>query len=337
MKDNIRSILRAANTIVVIQADNPDADSLGSALALEELLETHGKKVVMYCAVDTPTYIRYLEGWDRVTSELPRHFDASIIVDTRTLTLLERLQTSGDMARLAKLPCIVLDHHASVDHTIDFTKTQLIDSSVSSTGELVYNLAKEFEWSLSSHAATYIMAAILGDTQGLSNELASANTYRAMAELVDAGADRPLLEESRKQLSKMPVSIYKYKSKLIAKTEFFADDTIALVHVTQDEINKHSPLYNPPAIVQFDMLQVTNVAVAVVIKTYDDGRITASVRANPGSPVAAELAKQFAGGGHAYAAGFKVTDGRNYETIKNACIGTLIELLKANENSYETI
>lgn len=328
MKDSIRTIVRAANTIVVIQADNPDADSLGSALALEELLETHGKKVIMYCAVDIPSYIRFLDGWDRVTPELPHHFDASIIVDTSTLTLLEKLQTSGAMARIAKLPCIVLDHHASVDNSIDFTDAQLIDSTVSSTGELIYNLAKELDWSLSSHAATYIMAAILGDTQGLSNELATANTYRVMAELVDAGADRPQLEEARKRLSKMPVPIYKYKSALIAKTEFFADDTIALVRVTQDEINKFSPLYNPPAIVQFDMLQVSNVAVAVVIKTYDDGRITAAIRANSGSPVAAKLAETFQGGGHAYAAGFKVTDGRSYDEVKNACVNTLIELLQ---------
>jgi bifunctional oligoribonuclease and PAP phosphatase NrnA len=337
MKDTIRAILRAANTIVVIQADNPDADSLGSALALEELLETHGKKVIMYCAVDMPTYIRYLDGWDRVTSELPRHFDASIIVDTSTLTLLEKLQTSGDIIRITKLPCIVLDHHATVDSSIDFTDNKLIDSTVSSTGELVFSLSKEFNWALSGHAATYIMAAILGDTQGLSNELASANTYRAMAELVEAGANRPQLEESRKLLSKMPVSIYKYKSELIAKTEFFAENTIALVHVTQNEINEHSPSYNPPAIVQFDMLQVLNVAVAVVIKTYDDGRITASVRANAGFPVAATLAKNFNGGGHDYAAGFKVTDGRSYETIKNACVSNLIQLLKSNEKQNEAL
>lgn len=337
MKDTIRSIIKAANTIVVIQADNPDADSLGSALALEELLETHGKKVIMYCAVDMPTYIRYLDGWDRVTSELPRHFDATIIVDTSTLTLLEKLQSSGELARVAKLPCVILDHHASVDHTIDFTDAQLVDSSVSSTGELVYDLAKELSWTVSSHAATHIMAAILGDTQGLSNELATSTTYHVMAELIEAGANRPELEEARKQLSKMPVSIYQYKGDLIAKTEFFADNSIALVHVTQNEINEHSPLYNPPAIIQFDMLQVTNVAVAVVIKTYDDGRVTASVRANPGAPVAAKLAERFEGGGHAYAAGFKVTDGRSYEEIKNACISGLIELLQNNEHKHEII
>lgn len=333
MKDSIRSILETANTIVVIQADNPDADSLGSALALEELLETHGKKVIMYCAVDMPGYIRFLEGWDRVTSEIPHHFDASIIVDTSTLTLLEKLQASGDMARIAKMPCIVLDHHASVDHTIDFAEAQLVDSTVSSTGELVYTLAQEFKWTLSSHAATYIMAAILGDTQGLNNELATANTYRVMAELVEAGANRPELEEARKALSKMPVPIYRYKSALIAKTEFFADNTIALVRVTQDEINEFSPLYNPPAIVQFDMLQVANVAVAVVIKTYDDGRITAAIRANTGSPVAADLATVFDGGGHDYAAGFKVTDGRSYEEIKNTCVKSLIELLEKQRNT----
>ncbi len=87
--EQIKQIVDAAQTIVVVQADNPDADSLGSALALEHILGDMGKEPYLYCGVDVPTYLRYLSGWDRVGRELPAKFDASIIVDASTMSLSE--------------------------------------------------------------------------------------------------------------------------------------------------------------------------------------------------------------------------------------------------------
>ena len=52
------------------------------------------------------------------------------------------------------------------------------------------------------------MSSILGDTQGLSNDLASAQTYRIMADMVEAGVNRPKLEELRREYGKMPPEIY---------------------------------------------------------------------------------------------------------------------------------
>ena len=103
---------------------------------------------------------------------------------------------------------------------------------------------------------------------------------------------------------------------------------IATVIVPQDEISKFSPLYNPGPLIQGDMLQTTDVRVAIVFKTYDDGRVTAAIRCNPGSGVAASLAETFNGGGHAFASGFKVTDGRTVDTLKSECIDKTEDLLR---------
>jgi nanoRNase/pAp phosphatase (c-di-AMP/oligoRNAs hydrolase) len=61
MQEQIQQLVGDAQKIVVVQADNPDADSLGSALALEHILGDLGKDVYLYCGVDIPTYLRYLE------------------------------------------------------------------------------------------------------------------------------------------------------------------------------------------------------------------------------------------------------------------------------------
>lgn len=326
--DQIKSIVDEAHKIVIVQADNPDADSLGSALALEHILGDLGKEPVMYCAVDMPTYLRYMSGWDRVQNDLPKEFDASIIVDASTMTLFERLEQSGQKGWLAAKPCAVIDHHETVDNPISFAKVVVNDYGRASAGELIYLISKQLGWPLSVPAQEYITSSILGDTQGLTNQLASAETYRILAEFIDNGVDRSQLEELRREYGKMPVEIFKYKAELIKRAEFTKDNRVALVAIPQAEINKYSPLYNPAPLIQNDMLQVTDVQMAIVLKSYDDGRVTAAIRSNGAAPVAATLAEHFGGGGHKHASGFKVTDGRNVDQIKTECLEEAAKLLE---------
>jgi phosphoesterase RecJ-like protein len=325
--DQIRQHVQGAHRILIIQADNPDADSLGSALALEQILGEMGKDTFMYCSVDMPQYLRYMTGWDRVNKDLPTNFDLSIIVDASTMTLLDKFQDSASKGLLGSKPCLILDHHEITDHPISFATFTINDGARASTGELIFILAKDLSWSLDVTSGEYIMSSILGDTQGLSNELTKAETYRVMADLVELGVNRPKLEDLRREYGKMPETIFRYKAELIRRTEVYADGRIAIVTVPQQEINEYSPLFNPAPLIQNDMLQTTGVQLAVVIKYYDSGRVTAAIRANSGYKVAGKLAEHFGGGGHLYASGFKVEDGRPYNEIKSECINKATELL----------
>ena len=331
MEETLKELVATAQRIVIVQADNPDADSLGSALALEHIIGDQGKNVALYCGVDIPSYLRYLPGWDRVLSELPSNFDLSIIVDASTYTLLEKLQESGQLAWIKSKPSVILDHHATVENPLDFAAVNIVDPTVASTGELIYSLALKLGWKINTEASEHIMTSILGDTQGLMNELTKASTYRVMADLTDLGANRPRLEELRREQSKMPETIFKYKGRLLERTEFVAEGAIAYVTVPQAEINEFSALYNPGPLVQFDMLQVIGVRLAIVFKTYDDGKITAALRANTGSPIAGKLAVHMGGGGHDLASGFKVEGGKAFADVKTECLNYATDLLQKLE------
>ncbi len=326
-ENEIRDLVKSAEKIVVLQADNPDADSLGSALALEAILSEQNKEVSLYCAVDMPDYLKYLEGWSRVRKDLPAHFDLSIIVDASTMDLFERLSGGQEKSWLATKPCIVLDHHAETANDITFASLVLNRHEASSTCEVVYELCKQIAWEIPSDAQPYLLTGILGDTQGLSNQLARARTYHIVGELIEGGVDRPALEEQRRAASKMPEKIFKYKAKLIERTELHASGRLAIVSVPQTEINTFSPLYNPGPLIQPDMLQVEGVVIGIVCKVYDDGRVTGMIRCNPAAGIASELAVGLGGGGHPFAAGFKVQDGRSYEEVKAECIAKTSELL----------
>jgi phosphoesterase RecJ-like protein len=327
-QDDIDSIVKQASSVVVIQADNPDGDSLASALALEEILGDLGKTVHLYCGVDIPDYLKHLKGWDRVNKDIPSQFDASIIVDTSAIILLEKLEQSKYRSWVASKPVIVLDHHTDVKCDIPYATAVINDHEAVATGEVIYKLANSLGWPLNLQAKSHIASSILADSLGLTSEGTTAQTYRIMAELIDSGVDRPALEEARRAMTKMAEPIFRYKAKLIERTELLADGQIAFASVPPHELAEYSPLYNPAPLIQTDMLQIEGVLVAIVFKLYKDGKVTGSIRSNSGGNIAAELATHFGGGGHPYAAGFKITDGRPAGQIKAECLELVEKLLK---------
>lgn len=320
----IKNIVENSNRILVVQADNPDADSLASSLALESILGNLGKEPIMYCGIDMPQYLKYLSGWERVINDIPSNIDSTIIVDTSSKTLLDYLEKSDARSWVASKPVIVLDHHANVNCDIDYANVVINDSNKVSTGELIYDLSKQLSWEMPLDSLEFIMTSILADSLGLTSDNTTYNTYIVMSELVRLGVDRPKLEEKRREYTKMAQSIFRYKGKLIERTEII-DDKLALVIIPQEEINQYSPLYNPAPLIQGDLLQIEEVTISIVLKHYDSKRTTAAIRCNQSAPIAAKLAESFGGGGHKFAAGFKV-ENSDIQEIKEQVIEKFREL-----------
>ncbi len=321
----IQEILTSAQNIVILQADNPDGDSMGSALALEQMLGDLGKQPYLYCGVEVPTYLRYLKGWDRINKELPAQFDASIIVDTSADSLFEALAASGEKNRLGTKPCIVLDHHA-VEVTIPFA-TVVCNKEAVATGEVIYELAQQLDWPLNHEAKEMIATAIMADSLGLVTEATSARSIHIIAELVESGVSLADLEHARRDLMRKSPQLVKYKGELLQRVEYFADNRVATITIPWAEIEKYSPEYNPSMLVIDDMRMTTETQIAIAFKVYRDGKVTAKIRCNQGSPIANDLAQHFGGGGHKYASGFKIQDGRPFNEVKSECITKATELL----------
>ncbi len=321
----IASAIAGAQTILVLQADNPDGDSIGSALALEHILGDMGKEVILYCGVDVPAYLRYLSGWDRITNELPRQFDLSITVDVGSDSLFEQLAKSGRMQDLHAKPAIVLDHH-DVEKPLSFATVTCNHPAVA-TGELIYELARALDWPLNLEAKHLLATAILADSLGLTTSATTARSIHIIAELVEGGVSIPTLEAGRRSTMLKQPELVHYKGELLQRVEYTADDRIATITIPWHEIERYSPLYNPSMLVIEDMRMTINTAVAIAFKQYNGSRITAKIRCNPGFPIAKALAEHFGGGGHAYASGFKVQDGRPFNEVKSECIRYATELL----------
>lgn len=334
----IKELVDHAQRIVVIQADNPDGDSLGSALALEHILSDLGKQVYLYCGVDIPSYLTYLQGWDRVFKDLPSQFDLSIIVDTSAESLLEHLNAAGQRGWLAAKPCIVLDHH-DVQATIPYAAVTCNKPAVA-TGEVIYELAQQLQWPVNHQAQQMIATAILSDSLGLTTDATTARSIHIIAELVEKGLRIAELDNARRQMMRKSPELVKYKGQLLQRIEYFADNRVASVTIPWEEIETYSPQYNPSMLVIDDMRLTIGTEVAIAFKLYNDDHITAKIRCNYGTPIANKLAEHFGGGGHPYASGFKMQlNGRPFNEVKSECMQFATELLNTlqQEQIHETL
>ena len=330
MFDKALPLINAAKRIVVIQGENPDGDSLASSLALEEILSEQGKTVTMYCAIDMPKYLRFLSGWDRVTNYFPFDADLAIIVDTAAEALLEKtLLARGVRSFFEAHPVVVLDHHGEQDeeepqNDLSFNHEFVLSPTAAATGELIYNLAQAAGWEVTPVAASALYSSIASDTLGLTTESAGVDTYRVVAEVVAHGAKPYEIESARREFMKKPADILTYKGQLIERIEYSLDGKLATVHIPWEDIQEYSDRYNPSVLVLDEMRLVDTVEVACAIKTYPDGKVTGKLRCN--LPVASQIAGYFGGGGHNYAAGFKVHE--QYETIMQELIDATDKALK---------
>lgn len=315
--------LEGKNRICIIQAENPDGDSLGSAIALDYLLK--GREITLYCPVDIPKYLHYFADWSRVTNEFDYKADGYIIVDTAAKVLLSKLlDDTAIRDRLYSAPVLVIDHHESEDD-LDFPHQSIIDIKPA-CAEVIYQIAKEQNLEIEKAAAEAIFQGILSDTLGLTSSAVTAETFEIAAELTRLGADISELEDRRREFMKKSPRILDYKADLIKRIEYSLDGELATVHIPWDDIREYSDEYNPNVLILEEMRLVEGVKVAVAIKTYPDGKVTGKIRSDSSAPIAEKIAGYFGGGGHLVAAGFRTYD-TTYEEVVKELVKIVPELI----------
>ena len=327
MYQKFAEFIKGKKSICIIQAENPDGDSLGSAIALDYLL--NDIEVSLYCPVDIPRYLHYFPDWSRVTNEFDFRADGYIIVDTAASILLSKLTDDAAIRnRLYTAPVLVIDHHETADD-LDFTHESIIEVKPA-CAELIYEIAVANKTNIEKPVAEAIMQGIESDTLGLTSMAVTARTFEIMAELTQLGANVAELEEMRREYMKKSPRILDYKADLIKRIDYSLDGSLATVLIPWEDIQEYSEEYNPNVLILEELRLVEGVKVAVAIKTYPDGKVTGKIRSTPSAPIAEKIAGYFGGGGHEYASGFRTYD-TNYDEVVADLVRIVPELL-AEEN-----
>ena len=300
--------LKAARSVLVVSHENPDADTLGAALALRLIVEAGGGTATLVCADVPPPLYDFLPGIREVaTDPVPgRDYDLAILVDCGSL---ERVGAIRDRhaALLERLPTIVIDHHAS--NGADGPESW-VDPGAAATCELVTLLAVALGVPLTAGdgaLATALLAGIVMDTATFAHPNATPRTLAVSAALVDAGA--PLAEISRRLYRTKPDAQLRLFGRVLDRLQTVASGLVVHSTLLAADITETGALSaHSEGII--DLLSQSEAAeVALLFKEAAPDATRISVRTKPGGVDATVLTGIFGGGGHARAAGASIAAG----------------------------
>ena len=174
---------------LIIYHVRPDADAIGSAFALRELLRAMEIPAICACADDIPERLRFLcdgaQGSVLLEEGMELDHDRVISVDSASPAQLGELYN-----RLHKYIDIMIDHHAMGTVYAD----NYIDSEAAATGEIIYEIATRLVEmgkisEIPSRVINCAYAAISSDTGCFRFANARPRTLRCAAELIERGAE----------------------------------------------------------------------------------------------------------------------------------------------------
>lgn len=299
--------LMTSQRVSLIPHEIPDADALGSTLALGRALSTLNKDVNVLVGNEVRAWLRFLPGFDRFVkkpSEDAVRFlhssDLVLICDTHEPTLLgpwlpeiERLM-SRDTSRL-----LVVDHHVprgDVRFPIGW-----LDPSQSSTSEMALAIIKRLGCQIDREIAQNLMAGIIWDTTRFSNTNTHPQTLLCAAELVEHGADVTQINMRLFSLGSPAAvrfrgAIYRNLRAELAGRYVWVALTRALMEQYQADSLTLTGLSN-------ELRLVEGAKIVAVLVESGENEIRVSLRGNDGYNVE-RIARRFpSGGGHAAAAG----------------------------------
>jgi bifunctional oligoribonuclease and PAP phosphatase NrnA len=294
-------IVHGHQRFVLTSHVRPDADALGSELAMLGILEKLGKEVLICNAFPVPRNLKFLDAdhqFKQLEADVPaaalEAYEVIIVLDTSAWI---QLGAMADVLRTTKLLKVVLDHHVSGD---DLGAEPFKNVEAEATGRIVVEAAHQLGVEMTPTIARPAFMAIATDTGWFRFSSASAGTFRMIATLVEAGA--------------VPSEIYK---------ALYERDTLARLQLIGRAIGRAQTDLNGRLIyswieqadfaatcaVPSDSEDIINMAmavdgaeVAIMLVEQASGGFKVSLRSRNEFDCS-RLAEQFGGGGHKKAAG----------------------------------
>jgi bifunctional oligoribonuclease and PAP phosphatase NrnA len=297
-------IIDGAKQVCLACHVRPDADALGSMLAVAVALASRpGRTVVASFGDDpfeVPRILRFLPGQSvlRQPADYPDRPDVMISFDAASIDRLGQLTGPAEAARAL----IVLDHHAS---NTGFGTVNLVDPAAAATAVLAAELLDRLGIALTEEIALGLYAGLVTDTGSFKYAATTPQVHELAARLLATGIDPGAV--ARELYDRAPFSYLQMLSAALGRTvlEPGAAGGLGLVWTTVTRADREAadlPFEWAESVI--DVVRKTDEAdVAAVLKEDDAGIWQASVRSKAAVDVGA-LCAALGGGGHARAAGF---------------------------------
>ena len=290
----LHRLVTESESILVATHRDPDGDAIGSLLGFSRMLRLLGKKPWAYCPDGIPGTLSFLSGIDEVHADVPpeRSFELTILLDTPSDMLLP----AGFPERSRLGTMVVIDHHAVHGQLGDV----VIRREVSSVGELLLDLQKQLSWPMDQAVAECLYTSIVSDTGSFCYSNTTADTHRAAAELIAAGARPGVVATAL--FESYSVRRQRLLAAVLKTLTIGAGGRLAMVHCTPQMLLDAGAV-EADLVGMIDFARaIDTVKVAAMFRLESTGNIRVSLRSKGDFDVAA-VAARYGGGGHRKAAG----------------------------------
>ncbi len=273
----------------------PDGDALGSTFAMCRILEKLGKKASVFINEKLPKKLEFLN----------TYFKEEYFTEFKDLSCDTYLALDcGDEKRLGiyKEAFMKAENRVCIDHHATNTmygKENFVVGDASSTGELIFEFAKESGVLLDGDISSLIYTAIAADTGCFKYESTKQKAHIYAAELIGMGAEfakinKLLFDTEFKEELKL-------KGYGMNNIEYYHSGKVAVIVVTNEILESLGAAYEDAEVLSVIPRSVYGVEIGIVIKEWQ-GKTKVSIRTNSYADATA-LAGAFGGGGHIRASG----------------------------------
>ncbi len=295
MKCNLDDIIKSAKKILLLSHVNPDGDTLGSMCAMYSMIYNRFKiKADMSVVSNIPFNYSFLPNINLAQ----RYYDQSLVYDlviTLDVAAIDRVRDAKIFFDKAK--CTVnIDHHKTNPRFGDY---QIIEPDASSCGEVLFNYFKENNWEITKDAAECLYVAIMTDTGNFRFENTNSKVFRAVADLVEIGANPTVLY--KKCYETKTKNLVMFQNYCVNKAEFLHDNKIAYTTVYKKDLEKFSAGDDYTDGIAETLRAIDTTEVAFVVKEVESKMTKVSMRSKKID--VAQICSVFGGGGHTFAAG----------------------------------
>ncbi|HOO99093.1 MAG TPA: bifunctional oligoribonuclease/PAP phosphatase NrnA [Bacteroidales bacterium] len=320
-------LFTASENILLISHINPDGDAIGSQLALWHYLKEKGKQVTMMTPNYLQEFLKWMQGSDQINIFIRNRSKCMTIINSADLIVMldfnhsNRLGEAENAVVSSNAKKVIIDHHTDPS---DFADLLISDTSVCSTAEIVYRIVTYMNVSpyRNSKFAEAVYVGIITDTGKFDHGTYSGDTFRIVADLLDTGIDRSLINDliyNNFTAERMKLMGYALHEKMVILPEY----KTAYIALSVDELKsfRHTKgdtegFVNLP-------LSINGIVFSVLF-IEKEGFVKLSLRSKGNFPSNEFASRFFNGGGHVNASG-----GEFYDSLENT-ISYFLKILGEN-------
>jgi phosphoesterase RecJ-like protein len=294
MKARIAEQIGRARTIAISSHVRPDADSIGSGLALDLMLRQLGKATSYRNADRAPHPIDRLPGYENIEIRQihPDPFDLVILLEGGS-------EERTGQKNLERYRSINIDHHATSSDDADIN---WVVPEAAAVGELVYELGKEMNVTFGRDMAFNLYAAIASDTGSFKYSNTTPASLAIASDLAVRGGFQPC-EVSNLLFNSNPHEKIQMLTRVLSTLELALDGRVAMIDFKRSFLDHFSLKDIETEDIVAIARSIDSVQVLLFFKEIDADYFRVSIRSR-GDFSARQVAQAFNGGGHHHAAGF---------------------------------